>query len=126
MSPVPASNLEQRFRAVARRCVCVAVLVGCAPLLAQQTDPETGLAKEPGIDAVKANCTACHSAMLITQSRATREGWLAMIRWMQETQRLWPLGEQEDAILDYLAKNYGPSFRGRRPPLPASLMPGPH
>jgi hypothetical protein len=46
-----------------------------------------------------------------------------MIRWMQDTQGLWPLGEDEDLVLDYLAANYGPLSAGRRRPLPASLLP---
>ena len=60
---------------------------------------------------------------LITQSQADRDGWLAMIRWMQETQGLWLLGEQEALVLDYLAANYGARPTGRRRPLPPSLMP---
>ena len=38
-----------------------------------------------------------------------------MIRWMQAEQKLWDLGENEDKILDYLAKNYAPENKGRRP-----------
>ena len=33
---------------------------------------------------------------------------------MQETQNLWDLGENEDLITSYLAKNYGPEEKGRR------------
>lgn len=74
----------------------------------------TGLIDAPGLNMVIANCTACHSAELIRQNRASREGWLAMIRWMQETQNLWDLGVNEEAILDYLEKNYSPEKEGRR------------
>ncbi len=73
-----------------------------------------GLVDGEGKDLVATNCTVCHSARLITQNRATREGWLNMIRWMQQTQNLWDLGEQEQAILDYLEKNYAPVKKGRR------------
>jgi len=73
-----------------------------------------GLVKNKGYDIVKANCTACHSSKLVTQNRATREGWKSMIRWMQETQNLWELGDNEDIILDYLTKNYAPIYKGRR------------
>lgn len=66
---------------------------------------------------VKGTCTACHSSKLVTQNRASREGWKAMIVWMQETQKLWDLGQDEDKILDYLAKHYGPEEKGRRAPL---------
>ena len=44
----------------------------------------------------------------------SKERWLATIRWMQETQNLWDLGENETAIVNYLAKNYAPNKVGRR------------
>ncbi len=97
--------------------LCLAV-----PALAQ-TDDKTGLALGPGVEVVSVQCTVCHSARLITQNRADRDGWLAMIRWMQESQGLWPLGAQEELILDYLATYYGAKPGGRRQPLPPSLMP---
>ena len=74
----------------------------------------TGLKANDGYKVVQANCTACHSAKIITQNRATREGWKNMIRWMQANQNLWDLGENEDKILDYLAANYAPDSVGRR------------
>ena len=74
----------------------------------------TGLKFDDGFNQVKASCLACHSSKLITQNRATRDGWKKMIRWMQETQNLWDLGPNEDIILDYLAKNYAPEETGRR------------
>lgn len=63
---------------------------------------------------VIANCTGCHSGKLVTQNRATREGWTNMIRWMQRTQNLKDLGDAEAKILDYLAKHYAPAEQGRR------------
>lgn len=77
----------------------------------------TGLIAGEGLNLVIANCTGCHSAKLITQNRATEEGWVRVIRWMQETQNLWDLGENEKAIVDYLAKHYAPEKKGRRAPL---------
>ena len=74
----------------------------------------TGLIHTENFDIVRANCTACHSGKLIAQNRASREGWLQMIRWMQETQGLWDLGKNEVKILDYLATNYAPKKVGRR------------
>ena len=88
-----------------------------------EIDTKTGLVIAPGFEVVSVQCTVCHSALLVTQNRASREGWLSMIRWMQETQGLWPLGEQELVVLDYLAEHYGPQHLGRRPPLPAHLLP---
>lgn len=74
----------------------------------------TGLVVADGFEEVRATCTACHSAKLVTQNRATREGWEELIRWMQRTQGLWDLGAQEAPILDYLAAYYAPEEVGRR------------
>lgn len=74
----------------------------------------TGLKVAKGWEIVRGNCTACHSAKMITQTTATRDGWEQMIRWMQKTQGLWNLGDQEKLILDYLATNYAPKDEGRR------------
>jgi mono/diheme cytochrome c family protein len=72
-------------------------------------DKSTGLIVDKGLDLVTAHCTGCHSSKLITQFHTDRAGWLEKIRWMQQKQKLWPLGDAETAILDYLAKNY-PAF----------------
>lgn len=77
----------------------------------------TGLKQDPNIEVIIANCTTCHSAKMVTQNRATRDGWKSMIRWMQETQNLWDLGANEPLILDYLAKYYAPQKAGRRQPI---------
>ena len=79
-------------------------------------DLDTGLLAEGDYLLVKRNCTACHSSKLILQNRATKEGWSEMISWMQNSQKLWDLGESEEPILDYLAKHYGPIDKGRRSP----------
>ena len=75
---------------------------------------DTGLLAGDGLELVIKNCTNCHSSKLIIQNRATRDGWKNMIHWMQETQGLWPLRENEKPILDYLTKNYAPVKKGRR------------
>ena len=77
----------------------------------------TGFVVDQGYDLVIANCTGCHSSQLVVQNRASREGWKNMIVWMQSTQNLWDLGEQEEEILNYLAKHYAPTEQGRRKPL---------
>ena len=87
------------------------------PAAASGIDPETGLVIAPGFDQVKAQCTICHSGRLVAQNRANRAGWLKMIRWMQKSQGLWPLGDAEVTILDYLETHYGPRRSGRRAPL---------
>jgi len=77
-------------------------------------DQESGLVIDHGLTVVKAHCSTCHSAKLVAQNHFSREGWLEVIRWMQEKQNLWDLGEQEKVILDYLEKNYAPNKVGKR------------
>lgn len=78
-------------------------------------DVETAFIAAEGYQQVIAHCTRCHSSKLVLQNRATREGWTEMIRWMQETQKLWDLGEAEQPIVDYLSQHYGPlPDKGRR------------
>ena len=86
-------------------------------------NPATGLVDATGHNMVAAHCTACHSAKLISQNQMSRERWLETIRWMQSTQKLWPLGDAEPVILDYLTTWYGPKTQSRRAPIPAHLMP---
>lgn len=74
----------------------------------------TGLVEAEGLMAVVNNCTNCHSAKLVTQNRMNKERWISTIRWMQETQNLWDLGNNEDIIVDYLVANYPPANKGRR------------
>ena len=74
----------------------------------------TGFIDAPGLQETVNNCTNCHSAKLVIQNRMNAERWHATIRWMQETQNLWPLGDQEDIIVDYLVTNYPPQNKGRR------------
>jgi hypothetical protein len=79
-----------------------------------QLTSEEMLVEAEGVLLIRSFCTGCHSEKLITQNRATRDGWESMIRWMQKTQNLGDLGTSESAILDYLAKNYSPVRKGRR------------
>jgi hypothetical protein len=74
----------------------------------------TGLKEGEGLMTVVNNCTTCHSAQLVMQNRMNEERWIATIRWMQRTQNLWELGENEKIIVDYLVTNYPPQEKGRR------------
>ncbi len=74
----------------------------------------TGFVLDEGMELVIQNCTSCHSAKLVTQNRMSKEGWESTIQWMQETQNLWDLGANQEAITAYLTKNYGPVAKGRR------------
>lgn len=78
------------------------------------TIADSGFVNDLGVSQVIQNCTQCHSAQLVTQNRMSREGWKATIIWMQETQNLWNLGQNEERILSYLSKNYAPNRKGRR------------
>jgi len=86
-------------------------------------DPITGFVIGENYEIVRAHCTACHSAKLVTQNRMTRDNWLETIRWMQKSQGLWPLGAQEQRILDYLEMHYSPIAVSRRSPIPKNLLP---
>ena len=101
-----------------------AVPAGAQPAETPALDPASGLIMADSWRLVAAHCGACHSTRLVTQNRGSRETWLAMIRWMQDSQGLWPLNPpSEQAIVDYLATWYGPMRQGRRAPLAANLMP---
>jgi len=77
-------------------------------------DIASGLIVDNGYELVKVTCGACHALDLVTQNSASREGWKDIIVWMQQTQKLWDLGDNEALILDYLEKNYAPKEQGRR------------
>ena len=96
------------------------LLLASATTAAADNDPVTGLARAEGVELVGAHCLVCHSSRLIVQNRMSREGWLQTIRHMQKNHNLWPLGEAEDLIVDYLVVNYGPlaSSNRRRGNLP--------
>jgi len=87
------------------------------PIVENGIDVESGLIVDEHYELVKGTCSACHSINLVTQNSATREGWKDLIVWMQKTQKLWDLGDNEVLILDYLEKNYAPKEQGRRAPL---------
>lgn len=69
-------------------------------------DSATSLKIDTGYELVAAHCTGCHSSKLVIQYGGSRQDWLNKIRWMQQKQKLWNLGEAEPIILTYLAKNY--------------------
>ena len=95
-----------------------------APQAAEEIDRVTSLALNGDWQLVQANCTECHSALLITQNSGNRSVWQSRIAWMQETQGMDELDtEVEDRILAYLAENYGPRQSARRAPLAAHLLP---
>ena len=74
----------------------------------------TGFIDAPGMIETIQNCTNCHSSKLVIQNRMNAERWKSTIKWMQETQNLWELGENETVIINYLVTNYPPKKVGRR------------
>ena len=89
-----------------------------------QIDPLTGFRMAGEWQLVRAHCTGCHSAKLITQQRGTAQQWLTMIRWMQKKQNLWEFdAATESSIIAYLSENYPPDEAQRRAAIPHELMP---
>ena len=112
------------------RLMFLAVVVAAMPIgidklsHAQESDRVTGLIMSEGWELVQANCTECHSTLLITQNSGNRAVWKSRIVWMQETQGLQELSEAtENSILDYLANNYGQKASTRRAGLATNLLP---
>ena len=112
------------------RLMFLAVVVAAMPIgidklsHAQESDRVTGLIMSEGWELVQANCTECHSTLLITQNSGNRAVWKSRIVWMQETQGLHELSEAtENSILDYLANNYGQKASTRRTGLATNLLP---
>ena len=118
--------------------VALLLLAGCAKeeTPAEATAREPAIAGEPELDPVsglkmtgdwrivRASCTVCHSAKLVTNQRGTADQWLTMIRWMQAKQNLWQFDEiTESKIIAYLAENYPPVAAQRRAALAPDLMP---
>ena len=111
-------------------CLFLILIIGCSPTPSERPSPvpakqitefkndaRSELPDGDVKEVVIANCVHCHGHKIITQNAATREGWKDMIVWMQESQGLWPLGANEDKILDYLAEHFAPMNKGRRAPL---------
>lgn len=87
-----------------------------------KVNPDTGLIIDPDSPLVEANCLACHASGLITNMRASRQAWLAAIRWMQQSEGLWEIpADDEEKILNYLTKYYGEKYDTRRR-IPLNLL----
>ena len=105
--------------------IALAIFLQKNDALAQLETPESSrLIVAEGWQNVQANCTECHSSLLITQNSGSRAVWESRIRWMQNTQGLKALDPKvEESILNYLATNYGQKSFSRRAPLNILLMP---
>jgi cytochrome c5 len=78
------------------------------------------LPDRPGVEAVTANCTACHSAdMILNQPALTRAQWQSTLTKMREVYKASIDSEAETAILDYLeAQSAGVTAAASRPAAP--------
>jgi len=91
------------------------LFVNQSAFAAQSIDSQSGLIVDSGYKVVKQQCSTCHSLNMVIQNKASRQGWLDTIRWMQNTQGMTLLNKSsEEIILNYLAKNYPSNKKGRR------------
>ena len=88
-------------------------------------DPITGLIMAEGWELVRTHCIACHSMKIITQAGKDRSNWGKTLLTMQRTGGLYPLGELEGKILDYLEKNYPIADRPHNAKIRMGLPPRP-
>ena len=52
---------------------------------------------------VDAYCTACHSASIVMQQRATPERWKELLVWMEEKQGMAKIPDEDEAlVLEYI------------------------
>ena len=92
------------------------IIITFCHIASAEEDIGTGLKIAPGWELVRTHCGACHSYKLVTAQRADKNGWLNMIRWMQETQNLWQFDIPTEHLEDY--QNF---CRGKYSKLSANL-----
>lgn len=102
--------------------VSAAALVAADEEIETKTDPASGMVIDENWELVRANCIVCHSTKGFTQIRLDRNNWEKIIRLMQEKNGLWPLGEMEPKILEYLEKNYGLTDEHHNPKIRRPLL----
>ena len=78
-------------------------------------DDYQGLPPGKGREEVFGLCGTCHSMKLVTQQGLSRSTWAEVLVFMVEEQEMPELEpEDEELVLDYLAKFYGPDRLARR------------
>jgi len=56
---------------------------------------------------VDAYCTACHSASIVMQQRATPERWKELLIWMEEKQGMATMPAEDEAlVLEYIGTHF--------------------
>jgi len=61
----------------------------------------TGFIEAPGMMITIQNCTNCHLKIGDSKQNEWKNDGSKPSEWMQETQNLWDLGENEKVIVDY-------------------------
>jgi hypothetical protein len=96
------------FQNLLQKMGFIVVLFASFNLLAQAPSaPGKPLPPGPAQAKIKATCTQCHNAGRITEQHLTRD------QWSKELEKMEGLGasipeQDRNAILAYLAKNFGP------------------
>lgn len=86
----------------------ILIVMTIFPALLHAESPLDVFPEDTGREEVIANCTACHSHRLITQSHFSDTRWNEVIDWMQKKQGLWDLApDTRHRIIRYLARHYG-------------------
>ncbi len=88
---------------------------GTPGLSDEEEEDYEGLPPGEGRDEVFGLCGACHSMKLVTQQGLTRSTWEEVLVFMVEEQEMAELEpEDENLVLDYLARFYGPDRLAKR------------
>jgi len=89
--------------------ILIAAILCLASGLALSAEDKYKLKEAPGVDKVRANCTICHSNDYIELNSPflDRKGWDAEVTKMIKAFGAPIKPGDVNAIVDYLAKNYG-------------------
>lgn len=86
-------------------------------------DDDLTLPAGPGVEAIRANCTGCHSAaMILSQPPLKKEQWQAVVEKMQKAYHAPVNGADVPAIMAYLTSlSAGPTTEPAPPPRSAPM-----
>lgn len=117
--------LAESVPARLRHSLAIATLSGLLAAAGQTlAQPADEFVAGSGVDTVKAACTWCHSAALVTQNSGSREVWQLRLNTMQASHGMPALDDATaTTILDYLEAHYGQKTASRRAALKPEFMP---
>lgn len=73
----------------------------------------------PGLDLINKNCSGCHTTATIFSQRKSADDWAATVQLMVDRgAELKP--EEQDAVIDYLTKNFADSPAAPKAAAPAT------